>query len=153
MNTQTFIAGLLGITAVLAVVLGKRKPLRWPLAAIKINDPFGPRTNPVTGQAQLHNGVDLAATVGTVVAAPADGTVTALYTDDTGGNQLVITHDNGYKTGYAHLSRYAVSLNQKVVTSQVIAFTGATGHVTGPHLHFTVRDTKNMIVNPAEYCS
>lgn len=151
MNTSTILAGLLGIGAVLAVRFGKRKSMLYPLANNTVTSPFGQRIHPVTKASQFHNGIDLAGQVGTVIAAPYDGTVTNVSFSETGGNQLIIKHDNGFTSGYAHLSRYAVKLNDRVKQSQVIAYIGATGQVTGPHLHFTLRDTTGNYVNPVDY--
>ena len=127
------------------------KKMLYPLAVNVITSPFGNRKHPITGLMTFHNGIDLAAKIGTVVACPADGIVTAVTYNSTGGNQLSIKHDNGFTTGYLHLSRYAVKLNDRVKQSQIIAYTGATGNVTGPHLHLILKDASGKYLNPADY--
>ena len=151
MLSQTGIAVLLGVAAVGAVLFGKRKSMLYPLAVNTITSPFGERKNPVTGEQQYHNGIDLAGKVGTVVAAPASGKVTSVYSNELGGLQMTILHDNGFTTGYAHLSKYAVKLGDRVTQSQIIAYVGATGRVTGPHLHLSLKDTTGNFVNPVNY--
>ena len=64
------------------------------------------------------------------------------------GNWLRIRHANGWETGYAHLSRYAVKAGQRVSQGQVVAFVGSTGRSTGPHLHYEVWQ-RGARVNPA----
>lgn len=147
---------LLGATAVAAVVsklkaMSTPKPLRYPVNNPRITSGYGMRKHPVTGLQAFHNGIDLAGTIGQVIAAPADGIVTNVSTSATGGNQLIIKHDNGFTTGYAHLQRSAVAVGQRVTTAQVIAYIGNTGASTGPHLHFTVRDASGQYVNPVDY--
>lgn len=123
------------------------KPMNWisPLQ-IKtwITSPFGKRGS------EFHNGVDLHAPMGTAVIAPFDG-VAFLSVNKDGGNQLVIQHDNGYHTGYAHLSKRMVSHGEKVKQGQLVAATGNSGaHTTAAHLHFTVTDKTGKKVNPLE---
>jgi murein DD-endopeptidase MepM/ murein hydrolase activator NlpD len=93
-----------------------------------------------------HNGVDMAAPVGTSILASAGGTVTVAR--DTGwnygyGKYIVITHPNGTQTVYAHLSAINVSVGQAVSQGQKIAAMGNTGNSTGPHLHFEIRGAYN----------
>lgn len=92
------------------------------------------------------NGVDLAAPVGTDIFAAAPGTVTVAR--GTGwnygyGKYIVITHQNGTQTVYAHLSVVGVSVGQEVARGQKIADMGSTGNSTGPHVHFEVRGAYN----------
>jgi murein DD-endopeptidase MepM/ murein hydrolase activator NlpD len=61
-----------------------------------------------------------------------------------------MTHDNGYKTLYAHLNSYSVKQGDKVARGRKIAESGNTGYSTGPHLHFSVYDRNNKLVNPLE---
>lgn len=121
--------------------------LAWPVKG-RISSKYGNRTHPVTGAKSFHNGIDIAAPTGTDVLAPADGVVSKISWHNGGGNQLHIKHDNGYTTGYAHLSSYAVKVGDKVKKGQKVAEVGNTGASTGPHLHLTVRDKSGNLVDP-----
>lgn len=99
-----------------------------------------------------HNGHDWAVNIGTKVRAAAEGVVELAYFSESYGYNILINHNNGFKTRYAHLSEAKVSKGEKVEQSQVIALSGSTGFSTGPHLHFeVVKDGKR--VNPIEYVS
>ena len=99
-----------------------------------------------------HNGHDWAVNTGTKVRAAAEGVVELAYFSESYGYNILINHNNGFKTRYAHLSEVKVSKGEKVEQSQVIALSGSTGFSTGPHLHFeVVKDVKR--VNPIEYVS
>ena len=99
-----------------------------------------------------HNGHDWAVNTGTKVRAAAEGVVELAYFSESYGYNILINHNNGFKTRYAHLSEVKVSKGEKVEQSQVIALSGSTGFSTGPHLHFeVVKDGKR--VNPIEFVS
>ena len=99
-----------------------------------------------------HNGHDWAVNTGTKVRAAAEGVVELAYFSESYGYNILINHNNGFKTRYAHLSEVKVSKGEKVEQSQVIALSGSTGFSTGPQLHFeVVKDGKR--VNPIEYVS
>lgn len=100
----------------------------------------------------LHAGIDLALPSGTPIRAAAAGTVTqAGDAADGYGNSVFIDHGNGYLTHYAHQSRIAVTVGQKVKAGQVIGYEGATGDATGPHLHFEVHQGMWNQVDPAPF--
>jgi murein DD-endopeptidase MepM/ murein hydrolase activator NlpD len=142
------------VTAVSLIILySKYKKMKNAIKPVngRITSKFGTRTAPVAGASTNHNGVDIAAPTGTPVVAPLDGKVSQVLENSKGGKQLIITHDNGYKTGYAHLSGYAVILNEKVKQGQTIAYVGSTGTSTGSHLHFTVTNPLGLKVNPEDY--
>jgi murein DD-endopeptidase MepM/ murein hydrolase activator NlpD len=89
-----------------------------------------------------YNSVDLGAPVGTPILASASGEVILSRTGSWNGgygNYVVISHDNGSQTLYAHQSRVAVGVGEHVVKGQVIGYVGNTGRSTGPHLHFEIR--------------
>lgn len=93
-----------------------------------------------------YNGIDLAAPMRTPILASASGTVIIVRSAGWNGgygNYVVITHDNGTQTLYAHNSQNIVYQGQYVVQGQVIGYVGNTGRSTGPHLHFEVRGAKN----------
>lgn len=117
----------------------------------KITSTYGNRINPVTKQAQFHNGIDISGNVGDLIRSPSDGVVQSQYYNSAGGNQMIIKHTNGFTSGYAHLNKYLVKHGDKVTRGQAIAEVGKTGQVTGPHLHFTLRDTSGNTVNPVNY--
>ncbi len=105
---------------------------------------------PVTGGTKSqgihgYNAVDLAAPIGTPILASATGEVIISRSGWNGGygNYIVIAHDNGTQTLYAHNTSNIVTPGQRVVQGQVIGYIGATGRVTGPHVHFEVRGAVN----------
>lgn len=153
MISQQLVAVLLGFGALGAVLASraKRKVLRYPVANPNITSPFGDRIHPITKVKTFHNGIDLSGKIGQVIAAPADGEVTRVYETVAGGLQMIVHHDNGFTTGYAHLSKVQVAVGQRVTQSQVIALMGNTGQSTGPHLHFAVKDQSGNLVNPVDY--
>jgi len=121
--------------------------LKWPLANVRITQEFGDTafsrtTNAYKGKG--HNGVDFAASVGTNVMSALDGTVMGTGNTDavpgcySYGKWVMIKHDNGLATLYAHLSLIKVTQGQRVKTGEVIGYSGNTGYSTGPHLHFGV---------------
>lgn len=150
MTTKILFVVLLAAVIVLLLSIYLDRVLQsfqWPVKGT-ITSKFGNRIHPVTGEKQFHNGIDIAASEGTPVHAPVDGTVKSIFSNSTGGNQLIISHKNGYTTGYAHLSAYKVSEGDRVKKGQVIALVGRTGRVTGAHLHFTVTDPGGNKVDP-----
>lgn len=105
----------------------------------RITSPFNPyRKHPVTGRISPHNGTDFATPVGSPVYSTGDGKVIAVRNHPYAGKYLVIEHNSVYKTRYLHLSRFLVKKGDHVKRGQKIALSGATGRLTGPHLHFEV---------------
>jgi len=112
----------------------------------------GSRSDPFTGDAHFHNGVDLAVPQGTWVGSAADGRVTFAGERGGYGKCIQVKHDNGFETLYGHLSKILVREGQHVKRRQLIAKSGSTGRSTGPHLHFAVwKDGK--LVSPEKYIS
>ncbi len=112
---------------------------RFPLPVGVISSRYGERVNPITGTAQFHNGIDLAAPIGTEVMASRAGTVQKVSYNDICGNFISILHENNYETVYCHLKKVFVQLNQQVQSGMIIGTVGNTGMTTGPHLHFEIR--------------
>lgn len=133
---------------------------QWPLPnCYTISSKFGYRTNPVSGKYKLHAGVDIAKSgiYGSPIGAAADGIVIKKSYDSGGyGNYIMIDHGSKdgthYVTLYAHMSSVAVSSGQSVKAGQTVGYVGATGGVTGPHLHFEIR-VNGSPTDPMNYFS
>lgn len=132
-----------GATAVLIrdvlVVSGQlQKVFDRPVSGGYVSSPFGYRSFSLGSG--MHNGVDIAVPVGTPIRASADGRVVTVANQPSGyGLYVSIDHGSGVETRYAHNSRNVVSVGQEVKKGQIIAYSGATGRVTGPHIHFEIR--------------
>jgi murein DD-endopeptidase MepM/ murein hydrolase activator NlpD len=112
---------------------------------------FGPRMHPVLGVFKTHEGLDIINDVGTPVYAAGDGTVEMAGQSGGGyGIAVVVNHGYGYQTLYAHLSKVSVRDGQHVKRGDLLAYSGKTGLVTGPHLHYEVR-CKGICKNPADF--
>ncbi|PBC60018.1 peptidase [Streptomyces sp. Tue6028] len=100
-----------------------------------------------------HTGVDFVVPTGTTIKSIAAGTVVSAGWGGAYGNQVVIQHADGKYSQYAHMSALSVSAGQTVTPGQQIGLSGATGNVTGPHLHFEIRTTPNYgsDVDPVAY--
>ena len=96
---------------------------------------YGYRIHPISGNLQIHRGLDIAAPQGTEILAVHDGTVTTAAFDSSYGNYIVLENDDAYKTKYAHCSSLKVSQGQEVKQGDVIALVSSTGNSTGTHLH------------------
>ena len=107
-----------------------------PLRAACMTDPFGWRFHPLTGQLDFHYGLDLAADEKTPIYAALSGTVRSASQGDSYGNYVILDHQNGFATLYAHCSKLLVQEGETVRKGQKIALVGSTGAATGPHLHF-----------------
>lgn len=129
-------------------------PSIQPISNKKLNrmaSGFGWRIDPVYKISKFHAGMDFTCSVGTEVYVTGDGVVETVNFSYGGyGNEIVVNHGYGYKTRYAHLSRFKVRPGQKVKRGDVIANTGNTGKSTGPHLHYEVLKSNNA-VNPTYY--
>ena len=117
--------------------------LAWPVHGLLVSR-FGTRGG------EHHDGIDIAAPEGSPVTAAATGVVIFSGQQRGYGNLAVIDHGRGEATVYAHCETVLVSQGQPVTRGQVIARVGRTGHATGPHLHFEVREHAQP-QNPLEY--
>lgn len=111
---------------------------------------FGRRTDPFTGKAANHRGVDFAGKAGAEVIAVADGVVTWSSPRYGFGKLVEINHGNGYATRYAHNSENLVNVGDEVKKGQAVALMGETGRATGPNLHFEVLRNGRR-VNPVNF--
>lgn len=114
-----------------------------------LSSTFGWREHPIEGGNKFHYGVDLAAEEGTDVLAFADGAVYATGESSTLGNYIMLQHQGGYITLYAHCSRVTAT-GGSVAQGEKIAEVGDTGLATGPHLHFELHDGE-LYLNPIYY--
>lgn len=130
--------------------VGNKKGLmKTPVDGARLSSGFGHRHHPVLGYTKHHKGVDFACPVGTPIMAAGDGIVERVGAYGAYGNYVLIRHNNGYKTAYAHLSRYAKDLRKGMHVSQgkIIGYVGMTGRTTGAHLHYEVL-VANKQINP-----
>ncbi len=114
--------------------------IKMPLDKMVISSGFGYRNSPVYKEWKFHKGIDLAANEGESVYACKSGTVlSVLKMDPTFGNCVILSHDNGMTSVYAHLLDVFVKKGEHVGSGSQIGLVGQTGLATGPHLHFEIR--------------
>jgi murein DD-endopeptidase MepM/ murein hydrolase activator NlpD len=120
------------------------RPFMWPLASGHLSSGFGPRGE------SFHDGIDVSAPEGTAVRAARDGEV--IYSDQLRGygNVVILRHDGGYATVYAHNAVNLVVVGSHVRQGDLLAKLGRTGKTSGPNLHFEVRKD-NVARNPLYY--
>tara|TARA_R110002094_G_scaffold44636_2_gene56504 strand:+ start:4324 stop:5619 length:1296 start_codon:yes stop_codon:yes gene_type:complete len=132
-------------------IAAQKAPFANPVKnAFRFTSQFGFRRDPKTGGRRMHSGVDFAAGSGTPLYATADGVVTHAGWQSGYGRLVKIKHDFGIETRYAHQSRIRVKVGQRVSRGQRIGDMGASGRVTGVHLHYEVR-VGGKAVNPMIY--
>ena len=119
----------------------------------RVSSSFGWRMHPIKNRRIPHDGIDIAAREGNKVYATGKGVVVSVSNDPRGyGKQVVIDHGYGYKTRYAHLSKYLVHVGDSVCRGAVVGLIGNTGISTGPHLHYEVI-VSGIRKNPDSYLS
>ena len=111
---------------------------------------FDYQVDPFTNEIKMHEGLDIAAPLGTPIVAPADGTIKFAGHKEGFGLTLQIDHGYGFITLYAHCQRLKVTNGMTVKRGDIIAYVGNTGKSTGPHLHYEVRLSQTPI-NPMNY--
>lgn len=124
-------------------------PSIWP-ASGRVTSEFGTRRSPFSGRSEFHKGIDIANSWGTPILAAADGTVSKAEYERGLGNVVEIEHGYGYRTLYAHLSDFMVSVGDAVEKEQQIATMGSTGASTGPHLHYEIHKN-GAPIDPRKY--
>ncbi len=129
----------------------RKSLLRTPVDSVRITSGFGMRLHPVMGYSKMHKGIDFGAPSGTPIFAAGAGTVVEVGKKGAYGNYVRIRHNGQYQTAYAHMSKFAkgISKGDKVKQGDVIGYVGATGRVTGPHLHYEIL-VDGAQVNPAK---
>ncbi len=106
----------------------------------KITSSFGGRNHPVEGIYKIHNGVDIAAPIGTEVYTPCSGVVVSVYSHPLGGLTLIIANsEKNMRYGMCHLDEVCVEQGQRIWAGDMVARSGNSGRSTGPHLHYSVK--------------
>ncbi|MDX1957459.1 MAG: M23 family metallopeptidase [Leptospiraceae bacterium] len=129
------------------IIISDYRDFVWPVGSVnaKISSKLGMRKN------SMHTGIDISCPFKSPIIAAGDGVVISARFDGNYGNVIVIQHElNQLQTVYAHNTYLVVKEGSQVKKGQVIAFSGSTGHSTGPHLHFEVR-YQNIFLNPEHY--
>lgn len=122
----------------------------WP-APGRITSGFGVRRDPITGDAgSFHSGIDLATPGGSAVRALAPGRVVESGRRGGYGNVVVVEHDGGFQSLYAHNTEVLLPVGARVAAGDPVAISGSTGRSTGPHVHFEVR-RGGVPVDPREF--
>ncbi len=109
-----------------------------PLKGGFLSSRFGSRMDPFLGEVVHHSGLDYRARMGSPVVSTAEGVVSMARRNGGFGLMIEVTHENGFATRYAHLSKILVTRGQKVKRGEIIGLVGNTGHSTGSHLHYEV---------------
>lgn len=113
-------------------------PSEWPTLSKRLTSNFGYRSDPFSGRASFHAGIDIAGRTGDPIYAAGAGKVITTAKDGSHGKYIVVEHPGGLQTWYLHLSRIGVSTGDSVKKGQEIGSLGSTGRSTGPHLHFEI---------------
>jgi murein DD-endopeptidase MepM/ murein hydrolase activator NlpD len=116
----------------------------------RLTSPYGWRDDPISGVRRFHAALDLAAGIGTPVKAAMDGRVSSVGTNATYGKFIILSHNGGYQTMYAHLNAVSVKQGDYMNQGSKIGEVGNTGYSTGPHLHFAVYKN-GRAVNPLDF--
>jgi len=120
-------------------------------STLHISMAFGPNIHPKKGNWYIHKGIDFSTwRSGDPIMATASGQVVTVGVDESYGNYIIIKHNHGMYTRYAHLSQSIVRKGQLVDQGQTIGYVGNTGISTGPHLHYEVHIGSD-VVDPAKY--
>jgi len=112
--------------------------MKTPLDVTVVTSSYVKRKHPVLGYTRMHTGVDFRAWTGTPIMAAGDGVIERASRYGGDGNYIRIRHNSTYQTAYAHLSKYGrgIKAGARVKQGQIIGYSGATGRVNGPHLHY-----------------
>ena len=109
-----------------------------PVADARLSSGFGMRFHPILGFSRMHQGVDLAAPLGTPIVSAAEGIVRFAGVHGGYGNFVQVQHGGGMGTGYGHMSGIVVRVGDVVQQGELLGYVGSTGLSTGPHCHFEV---------------
>ncbi len=125
-------------------------PSQKPVTSVQVSSSFGIRSDPFTGRARRHTGIDIPGPLGTPIYATADGVADHAGWMNGYGNLVELNHGRGLETRYGHMSRIAINPGDHVTKGQLIGYMGSTGRSTGSHLHYEVR-IDGTPVNPLPF--
>ncbi|NET32403.1 MAG: M23 family metallopeptidase [Cyanothece sp. SIO1E1] len=137
----------LDFEAALDAATPKGQPLK---IGAQVSSEFGLRRNPFGGGYEFHNGIDLKGAYGTPIYATGTGKVERAEFSRGYGYHVVVDHDYGYRTLYAHMSEMAVADGDQIQRGQLIGYIGSTGRSSGPHLHYSIYH-QGSTVDPKGY--
>jgi membrane-bound lytic murein transglycosylase D len=123
--------------------------LIWPMRGW-VTSKYGYRISPFSNEKEFHNGIDIAARLGTPIVAAASGTVKEVEFSPNKGHYILLQHKNNFQTYYAQCEKILAKEGQAVKSGDIIATCGSSGKSTGPHLHFELRKDGEPI-NPEKY--
>jgi murein DD-endopeptidase MepM/ murein hydrolase activator NlpD len=124
-------------------------PTIWP-AQGWVSSGYGYRESPFTGVISMHDGLDIVASLGEPIYAPAKGIVSEVTELPGYGKTIYIQHGYGIETCYAHVKEVFVTKGKQVLRGDKIALVGNSGRSTGPHLHYEIR-LKSVPKNPLNF--
>jgi murein DD-endopeptidase MepM/ murein hydrolase activator NlpD len=126
--------------ALRVLALHRLRTLAWPADdKWRISSPYGWRVHPKLNKRKFHNGTDIATPTGTPLLSGHDGKIVRRGRDSVSGNWIKVDLGFAIESTYCHLSEIDVDKDQRVARKQVVGKAGATGRVTGPHLHYILR--------------
>lgn len=112
----------------------------------RLSSGYGYRIDPVYHVTKLHSGIDFTSPIGSPIHCTGDGTVVKVgYSTGGYGNEVIVDHGFGYKSHYAHMSKFNTKVGKKVKRGEIIGFVGSTGKSTAPHLHYEIIKNGNKI--------
>jgi len=126
----------------------KKAFIRTPIEHGRVSSHFNPRRfHPKLHKIRAHKGTDFSARRGTPIMATGNGTIVSIGRKGGYGKTIVIKHREGYRTTYAHMSKYksGLKVGSKVYQSHVIGYVGSTGLATGPHLHYELHQDRKAV--------
>ena len=131
-------------------ILHDNIPNGFPIRNLGITSGFGTRIHPITKQKKFHSGIDLRAKKPTNVYATADGVIKEAKYNKLSGKHIIVQHNYGFETRYAHLSKLSVNVGDIVQKGDLIGKSGNTGRSSAPHLHYEVRYIDKAL-NPKDF--
>ncbi len=144
-----FLPGGKPLSPLQVATASRSESFSWPVEGT-VTSGYGWRIHPISGKRTFHEGIDIAAPMGTGIKAASQGKVTYVGWAGNYGRLVVISHGNGVETRYGHLSGYAVSSDQQIAAGEIIGYVGQSGNATGPHCHFEIR-LYGLSKNPKDY--